>query len=179
MFQPAASNSLPQPRNLSGCLRRWLLAAAALGNAQFGLAQSPPAPGQVWAKPVAWPETLTISGVVLDDSLNVPVAGAALYIADTKYGTVANAQGEFTLTFSTGWKPVRGGFVELQVFSDVFLFKKKVVRLDWRSPAATQPLLVRLASAPGRGRSKGILVMMRVLPVAPPVYPPRVRTSRP
>jgi len=120
-----------------------------------------------------------VRGVVLDDSLNVPVAGAVLYIADTRYGTVANAQGEFSLTFPTGWKPVRGGFLELHIWTDVFLFKKKVVRLDWRSPAATQPLVVRLASAPGRGHIKGISVMMRALPVPPPTYPARSRTSRP
>lgn len=116
---------------------------------------------------------------MLDDSLNVPVARAVLYIADTKYGTVANAQGEFTLTFPTGWKPVRGGFLELRVFADVFLFKQKVVRLDWRSSAATQPLALRLASAPGRGRTRGVSILMRTQPVPPPSYPPRARTSRP
>jgi len=117
--------------------------------------------------------------LVLDDSLGVPVAWAILYTADTKYGAVANAQGEFSLTFPTGWEPVRGGVVELHIWTDIFLFKRKSVRLDWRSPAAMQPLLVRLASAPGRGRTKGTFIMLRALPVPPPTYLARSHTSRP
>lgn len=159
-------------------LPRWLLVAAVgLGGPLAAGAQT--VPNGVLATRATLPETLTISGVVLDDSLNVPVAGVALYVADTKYGTVANGQGVFTLTFPTGWKPVRGGFLELRVYADVFLFKYKVVRLDWRSSAATQPLAVRLASAPGRGRAKGVSIMMRAQPVPPPTYPARSRTNRP
>jgi hypothetical protein len=52
---------------------------------------------------------ITISGTALDDSLNVPIPDLWLYLNDTKYGAVTDAQGHFTFSFPAEWKPVRGG----------------------------------------------------------------------
>jgi hypothetical protein len=120
-----------------------------------------------------------VRGVALDDSLNVPIPGLWIYLNDTKYGAVTDAQGVFTFSFPTGWKPVRGGIVVLKAVPVPFTFKPLRRPLDWRTYDPAQALTLRLAPAPGRGRPNlhGSIVMAP--PVPPPVYPPSSRTGRP
>ncbi|MGI4834911.1 MAG: hypothetical protein ACRYFK_15765 [Janthinobacterium lividum] len=165
----------PTPR-APGTPPRGLLALAAWWGWQLAAAQ------QLALAPavaVARPGHVTISGVVLDDSLNVPVPGLWLYLNHTKYGAVTNAQGEFTFTFPTGWKPVRGGLLLVQVLSVPYTFKPLQVPLDWRRYNPAQPLRLRLASSPGRGRPNLTGHLLMPPPVPPPIYPPSARPGRP
>ena len=152
--------------------RRGLLAAAALCAWQA-------AAGQTSATPAPKPETVTVHGVVLDDSLNVPVPGLFLYLNDTKYGAITDAQGQFTFRFPTGWKPVRGGVLTIKVATAPFTFKMRRVLLDWRTHDLAQPLTLRLASAPGRGRPNLHGYVWMAPPVPPPVYPASSHAARP
>lgn len=167
----------PQPHWPGRALGCWALAAA-LGSWQVAQAQllaSATGP----AKPAARPERVVISGVVLDDSLNVPVPGLWLYLNHTKYGAVTNAQGEFTFAFPAGWRPVRGGLLVVRAVPIPFTFKPLQVKLDWRRYDPARPLLLRLASAPGRGRPNLHGAILMAPPVPPPVYPPGSHTGRP
>jgi hypothetical protein len=152
--------------------RRGLLLAAALCAWQSAAGQSP-------ATPAAAPETVTVHGVVLDDSLNVPIPGLFLYLNDTRYGAITDAQGAFHFSFPTGWKPVRSGTLIIKVMPVPFTFKHKRVPLDWRTHDPAQPLVLRLASAPERGRPNRYGYIWMAAPVPPPVYPARARTGRP
>lgn len=125
------------------------------------------------------PAQVTISGVVLDDSLNVPVPELWLYLNHTKYGAITNARGEFSLTFPTGWKPVRGGRLLVQAIPNPVVFKPRQVPLDWRQYDPAQPLVLRLTSAPGRGRPNLVGHLLLAPPVPPPTYPPSARSARP
>jgi hypothetical protein len=116
---------------------------------------------------------------VLDDSLHVPIPGLFLYLNDTKYGAITNERGEFAFTFSKAWRPVRGGIVTIKVLPVPFTFKYKRVPLDWRTHDPAQPLVLRLASAPGRGRPNLHGYIWMAPPVPPPVYPSRSHTGRP
>ncbi len=135
--------------------------------------------GQAPATPVAVPETITVHGVTLDDSLNVPIPGLFLYLNDTKYGAITDAQGAFSFSFPTGWKPVRGGILTIKVVPVPFTFKYMRVPLNWRTHDPAQPLILRLASAPERGRPNMYGSILMAPPVPPPVYPARARTGRP
>ena len=146
----------------------WLWAAVALLEWQVASAQSP-----------AQPECVVIRGVVLNDSLNVPVPNLRLYLNHTKYGAVTNERGEFTLTFPTGWKPVRGGLLLLQAIPIPYTFRQTHVQVDWRHHDPAQLLTLHLTSAPGRGRPNLIGSILMAPPLPPPVYPPRARTIRP
>ena len=90
-----------------GRRRCGLLAAVALGAWQS-------ATGQALTAPITKPETVVIRGLVLDDSLNVPVPGLFLYLNDTKYGAITDERGEFTFNYPAAWKPVRGGVLSIQ-----------------------------------------------------------------
>ena len=153
-------------------LRCWLLAVAALVGWQ-------PVAAQVSAKPTAKPERFTISGTVLDDSLQVPAPGLWLYLNGTKYGAITNAQGAFSLSFPTEWKPVRGGVLLVQACPVPYTFKPKQLQLDWRSHDPARPVVLRLASARGRGRPNLHGFILKPPPVPPPTYPPGGRTIRP
>lgn len=152
--------------------RRGLLAVAALCAWQSAAGQSP-------TTPAAIPETITVRGVVLDDSLNVSIPGIWLYLNGTKYGAITDAQGAFTFTFPTGWKPVRGGMLSIMVATAPFTFKLRRVPLDWRTYDPANPLTIRLASAPGRGRPNLHGYIWMAPPVPPPVYPSRSHMGRP
>ncbi len=149
----------------------WLLAVAVFIGWQSALAQSA-------VRPPAQQEVITIRGVVLDDSLNVPIPGLWLYLNDSTYGAVTDERGEFTISFPAAWKPVRGGVFKLQAWPLPYTFKPTQVRLDVRNYDQTLPLTLRLASAPGRGRNNLKGVTVRPRPVSPPVYPARSRTAR-
>jgi hypothetical protein len=120
-----------------------------------------------------------VRGTALDDSLNVPIPDLWLYLNETKYGAVTDAQGHFTFSFPAGWKPVRGGEVRIFVVPVGYTFKPLRQRLDWRTHDPAQPLVLRLASAPGRGRPNLHGFRLMAPPVPPPVYPARARTNRP
>lgn len=152
--------------------RRGLLAAWALCAWQSAAGQALPAPA-------ATPETITVRGVVMDDSLNVPIPGMWLYLNDTKYGAITDAQGEFTFSFPTAWRPVRGGMLTIKVATIPYTFQPMHVPLDWRTYDSATPLTLRLASAPGRGRPNLHGSILMAPPVPPPVYPPRSHMGRP
>ena len=137
------------------------------------------AAGQSLATPAPRPETITIHGVVIDDSLNVPLPGMWLFLSDTKYGAITDTQGAFTFSFPTAWKPVRGGILTIKTLTAPWTFKIMCRQLDWRTYDPTQPLVFRLASAPGRGRPNLHGVIWIAPPVPPPVYPSRSHIGRP
>jgi hypothetical protein len=137
------------------------------------------AAGQATTMPAPRPETITISGTAIDDSLNVPVPDLWLYLNETKYGAVTDAQGNFTFSFPAEWKPVRGGELRIFVVPVGYTFKPLRRRLDWRTYDQTHPLVLHLASAPGRGRSNLHGFRLMAAPVPPPVYPAQARTNRP
>lgn len=122
---------------------------------------------------------ITIRGVVLDDSLRVPVADAWLFLNDTNYGAITDDKGEFSFTFPPDWKPVRGGTLVLEVATAPWTFKPQRVRLDWRTYDPAHILTLRLASAPGRGRPNLIGARLMARPLPPPVYPTGWHGARP
>jgi hypothetical protein len=155
-------------------LRVWrcgLLAAVALCAWQSAASQAPTLAPK--------PETVVVQGVVLDDSLNVPVPGLFLYLNQTKYGAITDAQGKFSFSFPTAWKPVRGGVLSIQATPVPYTFKEMRVQLDWRTHDPAHTLTMRLASAPGRGRPHLHGFILIPPPVPPPVYPASARTARP
>jgi hypothetical protein len=137
------------------------------------------AAGQGTTVPAPRPETITISGTALDDSLNVPIPDLWLYVNGTKYGAVTDAQGAFTFSFPAEWKPVRGGELSIFVVPVGYTFKPLRRRLDWRTYDPAHPLVLRLASAPGRGRPNLHGFRLMAAPVPPPVYPARSHSIRP
>ena len=136
-----------------------------------------------WRPAAAWAPALpaqptgptTSSGTALDDSLNVPIPDLWLYLNETRYGAVTDAKGNFTFSFPAEWRPVRGGELRISVVPVGYTFKPLRRRLDWRTYDPAHPLVLRLASAPGRGRPK--LHGFRLM--APPVYPARAHSIRP
>ncbi|WP_325135161.1 hypothetical protein [Hymenobacter sp.] len=152
---------------------RWvlLLAASRCLAAQAQLPAGQPAP-----RPTG---PITISGTAIDDSLNVPIPDLWLYLNDTKYGAVTDAQGRFTFSFPAEWKPVRGGELRISVVPVGYTFKPLRRRLDWRTYDPAHPLVLRLASAPGRGRPNLRGFRLMTPPAPPPVYPARAHSIRP
>lgn len=153
----------------------WLLAVAMALGWQPAAAQRPQAAPRVAAPS----ESVVVRGVALDDSLNVPIPGLWLYLNDTKYGAITDAQGAFMVSFPTGWRSVRDGVLRIKVATAPFTFKPLRVQLDWRHYDPAHPLTLRLASAPGRGRPNLHGYLWMAPPVPPPVYPARARTARP
>jgi hypothetical protein len=122
---------------------------------------------------------VVVRGVALDDSLNVPIPDLWLYLNDTKYGAITDAQGAFSFSFPAEWKPVRGGELRIFVAPEGYTFKPLRRRLDWRAYDPAHPLVLRLASAPGRGRPNLHGFRLMAPPVPPPVYPARTHSIRP
>lgn len=137
------------------------------------------AAGQAAPSPTPHPDTITISGTALDDSLNVPIPDLWLYLNETKHGAVTDAQGHFTFSFPTEWKPVRGGELHISVVPVGYTFRPLRRRLDWRTYDPAHPLVLRLAPAPGRGRPNLHGFRLMAPPVPPPVYPARAHSIRP
>lgn len=161
-------------RGLSFLVLAWSFIALGSSSGLVAEAQTisaPPSPGRH--------APITIRGVVLDDSLRVPVADAWLFLNDTKYGAISDEKGEFTFTFPPDWKPVRGGTLVLEVATAPWTFKPQRVRLDWRTYDPAQVLTLRLASAPGRGRPNLLGSRLMARPVPPPVYPTGRHGARP
>ena len=154
--------------------RRWLLAAVAvlglkpavmLENATAAPLSIPHGPTEQADGHAAPKGTVTIRGRVLDDSTGQGVAGAEIFIGDTAYGAVTDAQGNFSFIMPQRWKPVRQGNVQLRVQGSPFEFTLQTVVVAV-SPAP-KPLVVRLKSVEGRGQIMGKLAMHK-----PPRKPP-------
>ena len=164
-FTPAAARP---PR-----WRRWLLAVAAVLSLKPLLMTTDAAatPLTGGARPTeqadgpASRNTVTIRGRVLDDATGEGVAGAAIFIGDTKYGTVTDAQGDFSFTMRQKWAPVHEGKVQLQVNGPPFEFKSLTVVVTL-SPAPS-PLIITLKSMDGRGH-----IMGKIRSIDPPKKPP-------
>jgi hypothetical protein len=149
-----------------------VLALLAAGRCLVAEAQLPP------ARPAQSTGPITISGTAIDDSLNVPIPDLWLYLNETKYGAVTDAHGNFTFSFPAEWKPVRGGELRIFVVPEGYTFKPLRRRLDWRTYDPAHPLVLRLASAPGRGRPNLHGFRLMAAPVPPPVYPARAHSIR-
>lgn len=147
--------------------RWWLMAVAALLGWQSAEALPQLPPNQLFLRLAAGRERIVIRGVVLDDSLNVPVAGARLFIKGTKYGAVTNEKGEFSFSFASDWNPAAKGELVLEVSADHFTFKSQLIVVSFRDSPPPAPLIVRLLSLPQRGNIMG---KIRITP--PPVAPP-------
>ena len=122
---------------------------------------------------------IVVRGTALDDSLNVPIPDLWLYLNETKYGAITDAQGNFSFSFPAQWKPVRGGELRIFVVPDGYTFKPLRQLLDWRRYNPAHPLVLRLASVPGRGRPHLHGFRLMAPPVPPPVYPARAHQARP
>lgn len=155
-----------QPRRPKG-VRRWLLAVAVLLGWQSAEALPQPPPNQPFLRLASGRERIVIRGVVLDDSLNVPVAGARLFIKGTKYGAVTNEKGEFSFSFASDWNPAAKSELVLEVSAGHFTFKSQLVVVSFKDNSTPAPLIVRLLSLPQRGNIRG---KIRLTP--PPIAPP-------
>jgi hypothetical protein len=162
---PVVPQHYKRPRGV----RRWVLAAAAFLGWQSAEAlppKLPPSPS-FFFKSAADNERITIRGVVLDDSLNVPVRGAHIFIKGTKYGAVTNEKGEFSFSFSPDWPPAKKGEFLLEISAWHFTFERQLVVVSFKDNSAPTPLTVRLPSLPQRG-----FVMGKIARMPPPVAPP-------
>ncbi|WP_460617085.1 peptidase associated/transthyretin-like domain-containing protein [Hymenobacter ruber] len=164
------------PKRWSGP-RRWLLAAAAfLSGQQVSAAALPPQPLRIghWLVGQAPRQAMiTIRGVVMDDSLNVPVAGARVYFGDTQYGTIANERGEFSFSFPADWAPAKSGIIKVRVGGVPFALLEQTVQVSIKETLVPAPLAIRLLSIPERGFRKG-----RAILEEPPVALHKSRKSR-
>lgn len=160
---------VPQHYKRPKGVRRWLLAAAALLGWQSAGAlppQSPPRQLSFFGATAA-KERIVIRGVVLDDSLNTPIAGAYVFIKGTKYGAVSNEKGEFTFSFAPDWQPAATGELSLEISAGHFTFENQLATVGFKDNSTPAPLTIRLLSQPHRGFIKGKVAIMP-LPVAPP-----------
>ncbi|RSK37501.1 carboxypeptidase-like regulatory domain-containing protein [Hymenobacter metallilatus] len=166
-FAPVAA--APRPR-----WQRWILAAVAVLGLKPAVltaeAATPPQPDPTGAteqagRYAAPKGTVTIRGRVLDDSTGLGVAGAEVFIGDTNYGAVTDAQGNFSFTMPQKWAPVQKNRVQLRVQGSPFEFKRQTVAVAV-SPAP-RPLIIRLQSVEGRGN-----IMGKIMRHDPPQKPP-------
>jgi len=160
---------VPQQYKQPKGVRRWVLAAAAFLGWQSAEALPPQLPPDqsFFFKSAADNERINIRGVVLDDSLNVPVNGAYIFIKGTKYGAVTNEKGEFSFSFPSDWPPAEKGEFLLEVSAGHFTFERQLVVVSFKGNAAPAPLTVRLPSLSQRGFIKGKIALTPA-PVAPP-----------
>jgi hypothetical protein len=139
--------------------RQWLLALAAFLSGQHVSAVAlPPKPLLIEHSLVGQNPSqaiITIRGVVMDDSLNMPKAGANVYFGDTQYGTIANERGEFFFSFPADWAPAISGMMKVRVGGVPFALLGKTVQVSVKETLAPLPLTIRLLSIPERGFRKG------------------------
>ncbi|RTQ47543.1 hypothetical protein EJV47_19190 [Hymenobacter gummosus] len=143
---------------------RWLAVLLAVLGLRAAAAPAPPhdattppaGPAPTQARPAeAGQPSVLVRGQVLDDSLNVPVAGAWVFVAGTVYGAVADEQGRFELPIPLSRPEVRSGRVQLEVRAGYFSFVPQRLTVPLPPGAAPAALTVRLQSVPGRGHLKG------------------------
>jgi hypothetical protein len=169
---PLAPQHYKRPRGP----QRWLLAVAAfLGWQSAGALppQSPPAPLSFFGATTG-KERIVIRGVVLDDSLNVPIAGAYIFIKGTKYGAVSNEKGEFSFSFSPDWQPAKTGELSLEISAGHFTFQRQLATVSFKDNSTPAPLTIRLLSVLHRGFIKGKIAL-----TPPPVTPPAAGKTQP
>ncbi|MBF9141492.1 carboxypeptidase-like regulatory domain-containing protein [Hymenobacter properus] len=137
--------------------RRWLLAAMTLlsGQPVAALRLPSPLPAEVLVRQNPAQAIITIRGVVLDDSLNVPLASAPVYIDKTPYGVITNERGEFSVTLPANWEPVKAGSVTLRIARRPFALLEKTVVVSVKGEPAPAPVVIRQLSVPQRGFLKG------------------------
>ena len=167
---------VPQPYQRPRGPRRWLLAVAALLGWQSAGAlppQRPPAPLSFFGA-VPAQERIVIRGVVLDDSLNTPIAGAYIFIKGTKYGAVSNEKGEFVFSFSSDWPPAATGELVLEISAGHFTFESQLATVSFQENSVLAPLSIRLLSRPNRRFVTGKIARM-----PPPIAPPGAGRTQP
>ena len=154
--------------------RQWLLAGLALlgWHPVTSCATKPPRqlPAQATAASgptAAQAQQITIRGHVLDGATATAVPQVSVFINDTQFGTVTDAEGRFELVMAAGWAPIAGGTVALKFVGNPFNFQEQTLKLDTRTTPRPAPLVVRLASVPNRGQIMGKMRMPE-----PPVTPP-------
>lgn len=162
----------PTHRKRSKGPRRWLLAATVLLGWQPASAQRLPPRFLPQEALFLDYEKIIIRGVVLDDSLSVPLSGAYVFINGTKYGTITDEHGRFTLWLSIEWESIKMGVLTLRVTSDPFTFLNRLVKVDLNTKAQLTNLSIRLLSDPERG-----IMMGKAKFLEPPVAPPSRRKS--
>jgi hypothetical protein len=167
---------VPRPYKRPRGPRRWVLAVAAfLGWQSAGALppQSPPTARSFFGA-AAIKGRIVIRGVVLDDSLHTPVAGAYVFVKGTKYGAVSNEKGEFTFSFAPDWKPAATGELTLEISAGHFTFESQSATVNFKDNPAPAPLTIRLLSIPHRG-----FVLGKIARMPPPVAPPDAGKTQP
>lgn len=140
---------------------RWLaVVLALLGLRTAAAAATEAADAAPTPQPLAVPAALgqpriVIRGQVIDDSLNVPVSGAHIFVGDTPYGAVTDAQGRFELPIPVSRPEVRGGRVRLRINAGAFTFVPQTIDVPVKPTTNPPALTVRLKSIPGRGYIMG------------------------
>jgi hypothetical protein len=157
-FMAAPVPSVPLVKQMKGP-RRWLLAAVAFLSGQplaaRGLPPQPLPVSTLFAKQNPAQRIVTIRGTVVDDSLQVPVQGARIYIGNTPYGIIANEHGEFSISLPADWEPVKSGIVQLRIGRVPFVLAEQIVEVAVKEMLAPAPLIIRQQSVPHRGFYKG------------------------
>jgi hypothetical protein len=155
--------------------RRWLVAAIALLGLEpllVACQSTAPKNTSTISTPTQQSDTyatasedqITIRGRVLEDSTDRNVAGAEIFIGETKYGAVADDQGNFSFTMPREWEPVQNGTVVLHVQAGHFTFERLTVEVPITSASA--PLVLRLHKYPVAYKGK-------IAHHNPPRRPPR------
>ena len=155
--------------------RQWLLAGLALlgWHPVTSCATKPPQqlPAQATAAAAgpadAESRQVIIRGQVLDGSGKTAVPQVSVFINDTPFGAVTDAEGRFELVMAPGWGPIAGSKLALKFVGSPFEFQEQTVKLDVRATPRPAPLVVRLQSVPNRGQIMGKMRMPE-----PPVTPP-------
>ena len=171
----AAPAATPRYYKRKSGFRRWLLAAAAFFGAHHVSALNlPPQRPPIRTASFFWAEvsraTITIRGLVLDDSLGVPLQGAQVRINGGRYGAVTDEHGEFVLTMRSNWRPVHNDTFELYVSMGHFIYEGQTIKIDLAALAMAPPLVVRL--------SRLGVTMGKIHVTRPPVPPPGSRKAR-
>jgi hypothetical protein len=157
-FMAAPARPVPVVKPMQGP-QRWLLAAVAVLSGQLLAARELPPQSLpvsiLSARQDPAQRIITIRGTVLDDSLQVPVQGARIYIGSTPYGMIANERGEFSISLPADWAPVSSGVVKLRIGRVPFALTEQVVEVSVKETLVPAPLIIRQQSVPRRGFYKG------------------------
>ena len=154
--------------------RRWLLAGLALLGWQPITSCATKTPQQLPAQAMAAPgpaatqaQQIIIRGQVLDGASATAVPQVSVFINDTQFGTVTDAEGRFELVMAPDWTPIAGGTTVLKFVGNPFNFQQQILKLETHAMPQPAPLVVRLTSVPNRGQIMGKLRIPE-----PPVTPP-------
>lgn len=148
--------------------RRWLLTSLALLSLKPLLtacqtATSATASSTITGQTSTSQGQVTIRGRVLDGSTGQGVAGAEIFIGDTPYGAVADAQGNFSFTMSQQWAPVQHDSIALRIQGRPFAFLSQTINVQVLP--VPSPLVIHL-----QRQSEGIVGKTKLH--EPPKQPP-------